>query len=371
MSDYYIGLISGTSMDGVDAVIAELSSTTCKTIDFLSLPYDTELLNELRALCQPGDDEINRSAKADRQVAMHFARAIEILLKQNQLCSKDIRLVGSHGQTIRHHPDIEPGYSVQIGDPNSIATLSNIDVVADFRRKDIALGGQGAPLVPAFHHAVFQSNQEHRVILNIGGIANISYLPKDADKDSLLGFDTGPGNRLLDTWCKQHTGENYDKNGDWARSGTVNEALLAGLLSLDYFSAPAPKSTGREQFHLEWLNQVLQVQSEKIAPQDVQATLLQVTVQSITQQINQLPAVDSVYVCGGGVHNQLMMTELAKALPSKNLLSTTQLGIEPDAVEALAFAWLAFAFQHNIPGNVPSVTGAKRSAVLGVLSKSA
>lgn len=369
MSDYYIGLISGTSMDGVDAVIAKITDDSATTIDFLTLPYEKELLNKLKTLCQPGDNEIKLSATADRQVAFHFATAVNRLLSKNQLSPENITLIGSHGQTIRHHPEETPGFTVQIGDAATLATLTGIDVVADFRRKDIALGGQGAPLVPAFHHAVFTSQQEHRVILNIGGIANISYLPKGASLNEITGCDTGPGNRLMDSWCLRHTGKHYDKNGDWAKTGTPDAALLNSLMSLDYFSAPAPKSTGREQFNAEWINQVLQVQPLQLRPEDVQATLMQLTVNTIRDQILALPAVDSVYVCGGGVHNHLLMQSLQTGLGDVSVTGTDTLGINPDAVEALAFAWLAYAWQHDIPGNAPGVTGASRRAVLGSLSK--
>lgn len=369
MSHHYIGLISGTSMDGVDAVLTTLSATQCSTIDFLTLPYAPELLEELKSLCQPGANEVNRTAIADRQVAEHFANAVNLLLQRNNMTSEQITLVGSHGQTIRHHPTKDIGYTVQIGDPNSIAVITGIDVVADFRRKDIALGGQGAPLVPAFHHAVFSSNSEDRVILNIGGIANISYLPKGGDIEHILGFDTGPGNRLLDAWCKKHNGSEYDENGDWARTGEVHEPLLKSLLSLDYFATKGPKSTGREQFNLQWLQQLLQVQPDNIAPPDVQATLMQLTVKTIVQQIQALPNVDSIYVCGGGVHNTFMIEEFGRLMADKTLATTADLGVDPDAVEALAFAWLGYAYQHNMPGNAPKVTGASRPAVLGTLSK--
>lgn len=369
MSDLYIGLISGTSMDGVDAVIAKITESQCTTLDFLTLPYEQPLLDELKALCQPGEDEVNRTALADRLVAEHFALAVKQLLSRQGLSACDIRLIGSHGQTIRHHPTADTGFTVQIGDPNSISALTGIDVVADFRRKDIALGGQGAPLVPAFHHAVFSSKSEDRVILNIGGIANISYLPKNRSVDDMLGYDTGPGNRLLDAWCKQHTGSDYDANGDWAKSGTPHQALLKSLLSLNYFQESAPKSTGREQFNLEWLSQLLQVQPESILPQDVQATLLLLTAQTIADEIEKLPNVDSIYVCGGGVHNQYLTHTLQEMLPKITIDTTDSIGIAPDAVEALAFAWLGYAFEQNIPGNVPTVTGASRKAVLGTLSK--
>ncbi|MCC2605039.1 anhydro-N-acetylmuramic acid kinase [Planctobacterium marinum] len=369
MTHKYIGLISGTSMDGIDAVIVDYANNQCKTLDFATYPYPEDLLDELKTLCQPGDNEVNRLAMADRQVAACFASACQDLLTRNNLTASDIKLIGSHGQTIRHHPDGEFGYSVQIGDGNSIAVKTGIDVVADFRRKDIALGGQGAPLVPAFHQAVFSSPEEHRVVLNIGGIANISYLPKGCDPEQVLGFDTGPGNRLMDAWCHEHTGKEYDENGAWAASGQCHLPLLHALKNQDYFKQPAPKSTGRELFNLEWLEQSLTVQPEEIPAEDVQATLLELTALSIANDIKALQAVDSVYVCGGGAQNAHLMARIAAQLDGIKVTTTHELGIHPDAVEALAFAWLAWAFENNVQGNVPKVTGASRGAVLGTLFK--
>lgn len=371
MSQYYIGLISGTSMDGIDAVIAEISDIAkinangVKTLDFDTIEWSEELIQELKELCQPGPNEVNRMAIADRKVAASFAQACNELLKRNKLSHKDIKLIGSHGQTIRHHPDGEYGFSVQIGDGNSIAAQTQIDVIADFRRKDIALGGQGAPLVPAFHQAVFSSKDENRVVLNIGGIANISYLPKDCDAQQVLGFDTGPGNRLMDAWCMEHLGKSYDEDGKWAATGKCNMSLLHGLKSQDYFTLPAPKSTGRELFNLEWLQQSLVVQPDDISPEDVQATLLELTACTIANDIKRLEAVDAVYVCGGGAHNSQLLECISSKLDNKKVSTTAELGIHPDAVEALAFAWLAWAWENKIPGNVPKVTGASRPAVLG------
>lgn len=369
MSHYYIGLISGTSMDGIDTVIADLNHKPLKTLSFTTYPYSESLLEELKALCSPGDNEVNRMAIADRRVAKAFADATLHILKDNKLTSADIALIGSHGQTIRHHPEGVDGFSVQIGDPNSIAAATGIDVVADFRRKDIALGGQGAPLVPAFHHDVFGSLEEGRVVLNIGGIANISYLPKGGEPHQVLGFDTGPGNRLLDAWCHLHTGKEYDENGDWAATGHCHKQLLHSLKSQEYFALPAPKSTGRELFNLDWLQQSLEVQPEPISAEDVQATLLELTALSIANEINRLQNIDGVYVCGGGAHNQHLVNRISTLLDTCKVTTTQALGIDPDAVEALAFAWLGWAYEHNVPGNVPGVTGASRKAVLGSLYK--
>lgn len=365
MSQYYIGLISGTSMDGIDTVIADFGDGTLKACDFITFEWPDELAQELKALCAPGSNEVNRMAMADRKVAECFANACQQILARNNLKPSDIQLIGSHGQTIRHHPDGQYGYSVQIGDGNSIAALTGIDVIADFRRKDIALGGQGAPLVPAFHNAIFSSKDENRVVLNIGGIANISYLPKSCDANEVVGFDTGPGNRLMDAWCQEHTGEPYDKDGAWAATGECHMPLFYSLKNQDYFSLSAPKSTGRELFNLEWLHQSIAVQPDDIAPRDVQATLLELTAVTIADDIKRLSDVESVYVCGGGAHNQQLLTRLGCLLENCKLSTTSELGIHPDAVEAIAFAWLAWAWQHNIPGNVPKATGAKKPTVLG------
>ena len=374
MVQYYIGLISGTSMDGIDTVIAQINEngankedaqSQIKTLDFATYPWSEELVSELKSLCQPGENEVNRMAMADRKVAEAFADACQQILARNQLSNHQIKLIGSHGQTIRHHPDGQYGYSVQIGDGNSLAAMTNIDVVADFRRKDIALGGQGAPLVPAFHAAVFSSSEENRVVLNIGGIANISYLPKGCEPEQILGFDTGPGNRLMDAWCQEHLGKSFDENGNWAATGECNKSLLHALKSQDYFKLPAPKSTGRELFNLEWLTQSLEVQPDEISPEDVQATLLELTACTIANDIKRLPEVDAIYVCGGGAHNQHLLKRISAQLENGKVTTTSDLGIHPDAVEALAFAWLAWAWENNVPGNVPKVTGASRPAVLG------
>lgn len=365
MKQYYIGLISGTSMDGIDTVIADISQNKIRTLDFDTYFWPENLVEELKSLCQPGGNEVNRMAIADRKVAETFANACTEILSRNELSAVDVKLIGSHGQTIRHHPDGNYGFSVQIGDGNSIASLTGIDVVADFRRKDIALGGQGAPLVPAFHRAVFSSTDENRVVLNIGGIANISYLPKGCNAEDVLGFDTGPGNRLMDAWCFEHLGKDYDDGGNWAASGSCNKPLLHSLKNQEYFSLPAPKSTGRELFNLEWLHQSLTVQPDDISPEDVQATLLELTALTIANDINKLSDVDAIYVCGGGAHNKTLLKRISDLTDSCKVSTTDELGIHPDAVEALAFAWLAWAWENNISGNVPKVTGASRLAVLG------
>jgi anhydro-N-acetylmuramic acid kinase len=356
--------MSGTSMDGIDAALVDFSGVHPRLLDCQTFPFTSQLLDELHQLCAPSNNEINLLGLADRAVAQAFSEAINRLLASNYIRPEQIRAIGSHGQTIRHMPEGKHAFSLQIGDPNSISVLTGIDVIADFRRKDIALGGQGAPLVPAFHQAAFGSDKESRVVVNIGGIANITYLPKDKSKQ-ILGYDTGPGNTLLDAWCKKHTGNNYDAKGEWAAQSTADPQLLRTLYSHPYFHQSAPKSTGRELFHLAWLEQQLAVQADKIEPQMVQATLVALTSMSIAAQIHKFDDVEQVYVCGGGAQNEFLMEYLESDLHECELCYTDTLGIGTDAVEAMAFAWLAYAHINKISGNIPSVTGASRAAVLG------
>ncbi|MBL4630089.1 MAG: anhydro-N-acetylmuramic acid kinase, partial [Paraglaciecola sp.] len=312
----------------------------------------------------PSENEIERMGRADRAVAEVFAQASLQLLKDNYIRPDQITAIGSHGQTIRHMPLGEHSFSLQIGDPNTLATLTGIDVIADFRRKDIALGGRGAPLVPAFHKAVFADPTKSRIVVNIGGISNITYLPKN-DTDDIIGYDTGPGNTLLDVWCKQHTGQKYDDKGQWAAQCSADPELLQLLCSHPYFSAPAPKSTGREAFNLQWLEQNLANMTRQLDPQVVQATLVMLTTNTISKQILQFKDVEQVYICGGGARNEFLVEELESELHECELFTTDELGVEADAVEAMAFAWLAYAYVNNIQGSIASVTGAKKGAVLG------
>ncbi|MEC8418021.1 MAG: anhydro-N-acetylmuramic acid kinase [Pseudomonadota bacterium] len=382
----YIGLMSGTSMDGVDAVLCDISSQSCNTLAAHTLSYSNELLTVLNRLCSEGPNELNTLAVADRLVAETFALAVNELLAKCELCASDIEAIGSHGQTIRHYPNGDApntvfssqsarGFTCQIGDPNTIAVLTNIDVIADFRRKDIALGGQGAPLVPAYHNAVFAHKEKHRALVNIGGMANISILAPKNSGIAPLGFDTGPGNTLLDKWAQQHLNKAFDENGNWAASGNVNEALLNHLVKDPYFQQLPPKSTGREYFNLQWLRTTL-LSFADTAPEDVQATLLQLTAITIANDVKrELPAPrnqepNEVIVCGGGAFNNTLMQTLRSLMPAFNVVDSSNAGIHPQHVEGTAFAWLANAFIHNIPGNVPAVTGASRPAVLGALFKS-
>lgn len=376
MKNLYIGLMSGTSMDGIDVALVDFSGNQPHLIDFDTFDYDSALLNTLHALCQPGDNEIVQLGQADRCVAMAFADAVDAMLEKNALKAQQIAAIGSHGQTVRHHasrkrglsmspmPERDLAFSLQIGDPNTLAVQTGIDVVADFRRKDIALGGQGAPLAPAFHKAVFSSPSETRAVVNIGGIANVTYLPSTGDKQ-VIGYDTGPGNTLMDAWCRKHTGQTFDEDGAWAAQGKSDPALLNALLQHPYIQKAAPKSTGREEFHLDWLQLLLDAQPHDIPPESVQATLVHFTCMSIAREIRQLGDVSKVYACGGGVRNEFLMECLETELFNCELTSTEELGIHGDAVEAVAFAWFAYAYKHNIKGNLPSVTGASRETILG------
>ncbi|WP_404840210.1 anhydro-N-acetylmuramic acid kinase [Aeromonas media] len=366
MSERYIGLMSGTSMDGIDAVLVTMDGDTLRVEAALCHPWPEATARELHALCTPGENEIDRMGVADNRVAQEFAAATLALLAKAGLEPKDIRAIGSHGQTVRHRPQL--GFTLQIGNAALLAALTGIDVIADFRTLDMALGGQGAPLVPAFHQAIFAKPYALRVVLNLGGIANISVLPGHAE--GVYGFDTGPANTLLDGWYRRHhpQGGSYDAGGQWAASGQLVPALLEKLLAHPYFAAPYPKSTGREMFTLEWLDGELA--GTAYAPVDVQRTLQALSCHSIARQ---LPTVDEtqarpeLFVCGGGAQNGPLLAELAALLPRWRLESTAALGLAPDWVEGAAFAWLAQRFMTRQPGNLPAVTGASRPAVLGAL----
>ncbi|WP_368211659.1 anhydro-N-acetylmuramic acid kinase [Aeromonas sp. s10] len=371
MTERYIGLMSGTSMDGIDAVLVQIEGDALRVEAALCHPWPADTARTLHELCTPGENEIDRMGVADNLVAREFAAATQALLAKAALTPKEIRAIGSHGQTIRHRPQL--GFTLQIGNAALLAALTGIDVVADFRTMDMALGGQGAPLVPAFHQALFARPGALRVVLNLGGIANISVLPGQTDGGAgsgVYGFDTGPANTLLDGWYRRHQphGSSYDAGGQWAASGKLIPALLEQLLAHPYFAAPAPKSTGREMFTLDWLDGELD--GCAYAPADVQRTLQSLTCHSIACQLpahSDAPTRPELFVCGGGAHNAPLLAELAALLPDWHLTSTAQLGLAPDWVEGAAFAWLAQRFIQRKPGNLPAVTGASRPAVLGAL----
>ncbi len=354
--------MSGTSLDGIDAVLVNFSDTTSPLIQTYFCPYDDALRVQLLSLHQPGHDELNRAAIISNQLSCLYAQAVQDVLKNAGILPQQVVAVGCHGQTIRHCPEIGKNYTIQLVNGALLAELTQITVVADFRSRDIAAGGQGAPLVPAFHHACFGDSNNHRVIVNIGGIANITSLDPH---NAIIGFDCGPGNILMDAWCRRHTAKDFDKNGQWASSGQVIGNLLEKLLSDRFFSYQPPKSTGRDLFNLDWLEQKL-LGNE--AEEDVQATLLQLTVTTIAHSIrNYCSTAIEVYVCGGGAHNLLLMDRLTDALPGKNVAFTDQLGIAADWVEAMAFAWLAQQAILCKTGSLAAVTGAKGDRVLGAI----
>jgi len=362
MSETFIGIMSGTSLDGVDCVAVDFSYRPPRILAWSFHPYTDDLRNRLLELMHPdwqgGLDEMGH---IDAELGRTYAEAVLALLEEHHLPANDIMAIGCHGQTVRHAPEQNPAFSIQLGDPNRIAELTGITVVADFRRRDIAAGGQGAPLVPAFHQDIFYSPTENRVILNIGGIANITRL---VNNQPVTGFDTGPGNILMDLWIQEHRGGDYDKNGDWAASGQVRQDLLQALLEDPYFHQSPPKSTGREYFNLDWMD--LQLQDPMITETDIQATLAELTAASIAMAIREhAHECAGLYVCGGGAFNSHLMQRLDVQLPELSIQTTEPLGIPPDQVEAIAFAWLARQTLRGNPGNLPGVTGAKHLVILG------
>lgn len=362
----YIGLMSGTSLDSVDAVVVEYDGRHLHLIASHCEPFPAELRHRTLALMHPGDDEIEHLGRLDLALAELFARAANNLIDESGLERASIRAIGSHGQTVRHRP--EAGFTLQIGDPNLIAEHTGLAVVADFRRRDMAAGGQGAPLVPAYHQALFHSQDADRVIANIGGMANITLLPAAASRP-IIGYDTGPGNVLLDGWIRQRQGLDYDRDGGWAASGQVLPALLECLLALPYFAARPPKSTGREQFNPDWLaGCIRKAGSESASPEDIQATLLELTALTLSREIDsQLSDTGEIYLCGGGSHNKCLLQRLRALLKPYDVSTTAELGQDPDWVEACAFAWLAARTLDGLSGNLSAVTGARGERILGAI----
>lgn len=361
--NYYIGLLSGTSLDSIDAAVIDLSGKKIQLIDSLNYKIPEALRQQLIALCLPDDNEIDRMGEADRTLGKVFSDATKTLLSQCKIPKEDIRAIGSHGQTIRHRPQLQYPFTLQIGDPNTIAYETGITTVTDFRRKDIAAGGQGAPLAPAFHQAAFASGKHNRAIINIGGMANITYLGSNGDNS---GFDTGPGNILMDSWIKKYQQKDYDDNGEWAASGTVDQFLLSQLMSHSYFQQALPKSTGREDFNLPWLEKI--TASLTLSPQDIQATLLEFTAKTISNEIEKLPAeVNEIYICGGGALNTHLMLRLETMTHPRLIANTAQLGIPAQWVEAAAFAWLAKQTMERRHANLVNATGARETVILGAV----
>jgi anhydro-N-acetylmuramic acid kinase len=364
----FVGLMSGTSMDGIDAVLVEFGDHRCEIRASLSAQYPDELRAALINASQaPAECAVDVIGKLDHWVGECFRDAALALLKQCNVSAADVAAIGSHGQTLRHQPHAERPFTLQIGDPNIIAAGTGITTVADFRRADVALGGEGAPLTPAFHQWLFADPEVSRAVLNIGGIANVTILL--VSSKAVTGFDTGPGNTLLDGRARQDLEKPYDEDGAWAAEGTVSEELLQLLLSDQYFAAPAPKSTGFEYFNDAWLKaKISSLGKTEQAPVDIQATLAELTARTIaTAILENAPEVKEVLLCGGGVHNKDLLRRLADCLGGRKIASTADFGLHPDWVEAAAFAWLAGRRLQGKTGNLPEVTGASRPAVLGAL----
>ena len=363
----FVGLISGTSMDGIDAALVRLGDRKCKVLSAESYPYPDLLAGTLRAVTvEPDRFTLDDIAQLDQWVGECFRDATLSLLQRSDTKPHSVRAIGSHGQTIRHMPRAEKPFSLQIGDPSVIAAGTGIDTVADFRRADMAAGGEGAPLAPAFHAWLFADPRQSRVVLNIGGIANITALPAGA---SATGFDTGPGNTLLDAWIRKCKNQPYDEGGNWAASGRYSESMLGVLLNEAYFNAPPPKSTGPEYFNLAWLHDKVPDFEEHPA-EDVQATLTMLSARSIARGISQAAETTTeLLVCGGGSRNDHLMSAISAELPGTEVATTTSRGLDADWMEAACFAWLAQRFLHNQPGNLPDVTGASHATVLGCLSR--
>ncbi len=364
MKDYYIGIMSGTSVDGIDAGLYDFSGQNIQVIDFYYQPFTQKIKQNIHHLCRnPQSISLLDYGQLDTQLGKLYAEACLNLLQQAKVNAQDIKAIGNHGQTLYHSPTAQQPFTIQIGDANIISQITGITTITDFRRRDIAAGGQGAPLVPAFHQAMFQSDRENRVIINIGGVANLSILPKDAQKD-ILGFDTGPGNTLMDYWISTHKNCTYDKNGEWAATGNIQPELLKQLKEEPYFSNPPPKSTGTEFFSANWLTKKLATLPAYPA-EDIQRTLCQLTAETIAEAIQKFaPETDQVFLCGGGTHNHTLFKALEQLL-SPPIASTETQGIHPDQVEAMAFAWLAKRTLQGLTGNLPATTGAKQAVILG------
>ncbi|MEZ8741591.1 anhydro-N-acetylmuramic acid kinase [Photobacterium swingsii] len=371
MTEKYIGLMSGTSMDGVDAVLVEIDSTHTRLVESISFPMGENLKRSLLEVCLGQPTNLQTIGELDHRLGHLFADAVIALLAKAKIPSDTVKAIGSHGQTVFHAPECEYAFTMQLGDANIISAKTGICTIADFRRKDMAFGGQGAPLVPAFHQQLFNNSKISRVILNIGGISNITVLRPD---QHVIGYDTGPGNMLMDAWIAQHHDQAFDKDAQWALTGTINAKLLARLLTEPFLTLSAPKSTGRELFNLPWLqkhlNDLTAEEQLLISPQDVQATLVEFTAQTIANDVRTythptLP--NELLVCGGGVHNPLLIARLQSALPQWQILRTTERGVDSDNMEAMAFAWLAYRTMHQLPGNLPDVTGASNAVALGAI----
>lgn len=367
----FIGLMSGTSLDGVDGVLVAFSDTPPLEVRaHIHRAFPTEFAAELLALNTAGNNELHRAALAGNAVSQAYAEVVRSLLEIAKVTPSEVVAIGAHGQTVRHCPGAFDGigYTVQLCNGALLAELTGIDVIADFRSRDVAAGGQGAPLVPAFHRAAFGRNNDSMAVLNIGGMSNLSVLGTDG---GTFGFDCGPGNVLMDHWCALHRGEPYDRDGAWAAAGSVQETLLGVMQNDAYFSIPPPKSTGRDLFNAVWLSQCLDrtgAMGLALDAVDVQTTLTELTAWCCQQSIAQYtPAASRLLVCGGGAYNVELMRRLAQRLPQMKIEPTEALGLAADQVEAVAFAWLASAWVDRHAGNLPTVTGARGPRILGAL----
>jgi anhydro-N-acetylmuramic acid kinase len=354
-------LVSGTRMDAIDAALVDFDVAPLRIVAASATPFDAQLKRRVAALIDHADrvalDEIGQ---IDVELGRAFAQAALALMHSAGVGAGDVAAIGSHGQTLRHRPDLAVPFTWQIGDPNTLAEMTGASVVADFRRRDVAAGGQGAPLLPVFHDQVFRSDAEERVIANLGGIANITILTRDS---SVTGFDTGPANRLLDAWVARHLGKDFDADGAWAATGRVDDTLLRELLDEPYLRLAPPKSTGRELFNLPWLENKLGLFSRP--PCDVQATLQQFTACTLAAALRQYAPGAALYVCGGGAHNIGLLNVIAALIAPNRVASTAALGLDPDYVEAVAFAWFAKRTLEGLTSSAGSVTGSKGARILG------
>nr|WP_261314783.1 anhydro-N-acetylmuramic acid kinase [Vibrio sp. MMH1-50] len=364
LNNLYIGVMSGTSMDGVDTALVEIENDHVCLIAHDDYPMPPHIKQMLLSICTGQDTNLKALGELDHQLGHLFADAVLQLLNKSGYSAEQVRAIGNHGQTVFHQPTGDLPFTTQLGDANIIAVKTGIDTVADFRRKDMALGGQGAPLVPAFHKSIFAMQDSTTVVLNIGGIANISVLHPE---QPVIGYDTGPGNMLMDAWCEQNTGQGFDKDAQFALQGKINAALLAQLLEAPYLAMPPPKSTGRELFNIDWLHQ--QLTDHRVSVQDVQRTLCEYSAMTIAVEVEKFThgQKPQLLVCGGGARNPLLMQRLAALLPQWQVATTNDKGVDGDYMEAMAFAWLAQRHVHGLPSNLPEVTGASRLASLGVL----
>jgi len=359
VASLFVGLMSGTSLDGADAALVDLSPSIPHTLAFATVPFPAALREQIMSLSEPGKDSLELAGRVSIELADLYARAVEAVLAGGGVTRGAITAIGCHGQTVRHRPDL--GFTIQLNDPARLAERTGIDVVADFRRRDMAAGGQGAPLVPAFHEAVFRDTQRSRAVVNIGGISNITWLPPGR---RTLGFDCGPGNVLLDGWARRHLGRDFDEDGQWASRGRTDAGLLDRLLEEPFLDAPPPKSTGRELFRLAWLEEKL---PRAYQPEDVQSTLTDFTARSIVDSIDRFcPETQEIYLSGGGARNGALFTRIAD-LACRLVEKTDTLGVPTGHVESMAFAWLAMKCMRREPVDLTAATGARAPRVLGAI----